>query len=101
MFENLLKKRSDYKWAPVDCKILQKLSRKAYEQILTILGKPMERHKDYADVYIFSDLSDEQVKPLLAFLLARRIQHRWVLALETTYNKPAHGYAGTALERMA
>lgn len=91
MLESLLRKRSDYKWAPAVCRVQQKLSRKAYESILTILDRPLDRHKDYADLYVFSDLSDDQVKGLLAFLLARKIQHSWELSLSTTYKKPAHG----------
>ena len=91
MIESLLVKRSDYKWEPAVCRVKQKLGRKAFEQILTILGRPLDRHKDYADLYVFADLSDDQVKSLLAFLLARRIQHTWDLELSTTYKKPARG----------
>lgn len=78
----LISHEKAYKLAPTDCRVSQKLSKRAFDQILEILDRAPERHKDYADCYIFDNLSPEQVKALTPFLVARKIEHRWIIALD-------------------
>ena len=91
MLDTLFKHQRYYPSRSVDCFVQQKLDRKTYERILTILDKPVDRHKDFADLFLFASLNNEQVVALISFLVARKIQHRWALTLETAYKKPAHG----------
>jgi len=78
----LISEEKVYKLAPTDCRVPQKLSKRTLDQILEILDRAPERHKDYADYYIFDNLSPEQAKALTPFLAARKIEHRWIIALD-------------------
>lgn len=86
MFD-LTKSRKHYPVVEVDCFVQQKLDRKTYERILTILDRPIDRFKDYADLFVFSLVPETHSQALMDFLISRKIQHRWEVKARSVYKK--------------